>query len=157
MKQALKYLTCIAVTLILSVGFSLVYSSPKHYGVEKVLVTRVSLQDGQREKTVTKPEDIAKIVNEIRGLEIQHIGSPDTMDTIANTLVGVPGYRFKFYMTDGTTYSCSHVPGNDGRGSFSDSDGHKMTVQMASAKLWRIMDYEEVLINSEGKGTSPLS
>lgn len=143
--KTLKYLACIVVTLILSIGMSwLIFQQqgPKYYGVEKVVLTRVSMQDGQKEKTVTDLEDIAKIVDAIRSMEIS-----SSMATITDVLIGVPGYRFEFYMTDGTTYSCSHVPGNDGRGFYSDSEGHEIIVQMGSAELWRIMNYEEVSIN----------
>lgn len=151
MKQPLKYLVCIFVTLILSVGVSWVIfqrQAPKYYGVEKVVLTRFTMQDGKKEKTVTEPEDVAEIVDELRRMVIQRISDPDTLDAAKDILFGVPSYKFEFYMTDGTTYSCSHMPGNGGSGSFSDSEGRQMTVQMGSAKLWRIMNYEEVSINS---------
>lgn len=143
MKQACKYIACILFTLLLSVGVSWLAfqrQMPKYYGVEKVKLTCVTVQDGTRGKIVTRPEDVAEIVGEMRRMVVQSIEDPTS-----NIRIGVPGYGIELYMTDGTTYSCSHVPGNDGSGAYYDSEGREMTVQLGSAKLWRAMDYEEIL------------
>lgn len=142
MKKTFGYAACALLTMILTVCVSwLVFrpQTPEYYGVKKVVLTRMSMQDGEKEKTVTDPKDIAEIVNVIRGMEI--------FDTPAELSYGVPGYGFEFHMTDGTTWSCGHTPGEGGKGPYYDSEGHELMVRMASAKPWRIMDYEEVSLN----------